>query len=164
MIAYRAHGFTLIEVLVVLFIISIVTGTMLLTISSNQNRQIDAFTKNFLDTINFAEEDAMLKPVILRLKITNGSFTFQIYKAQNKPEMAWVDASDKILSTHFIPEFIQVTVKIKGADYSDNNQQIIFSENGDVTPFTIYIGKRGAKPRYAIIGEANGIITSKLLQ
>ena len=41
--------------------------------------------------------------------------------------------------------------------------QIVISTNGDVTPFTIYVGRKGKKPLYAISGDADGNVTSREL-
>ena len=56
------NGFTLIELLVVIFIISIVTSVALLSISRNENKQLEAFTNELVQTVTLAEEQAMLQP------------------------------------------------------------------------------------------------------
>jgi general secretion pathway protein H len=160
-------GFTLIEVLVVMLIISIVTSVALLTINRNENREIDAFANEFTQVLSLAEEQAMLQPAVLRVTFKEHSFQFASLQKANDQEQKehWLPLSDNELGHHRIPDHIEIALKQHQASAKEieNNPQIIISTNGDVTPFTIYIGKRGAKPRYVITGDSNGHIESQLL-
>ena len=52
------RGFTLLELLVVLVIISIVASMAMLTIGHNQNKEMETFTKELTQTLTLAEEQA----------------------------------------------------------------------------------------------------------
>jgi hypothetical protein len=86
--------------------------------------------------------------------------------AENKKK-TWLPLNDALLSQRAIPSDIEVDVKIAGERTSQKDEeeiqtpQIIISTNGDVTPFTIYIGKKGERPRYMIVGEADGNVVNK---
>jgi hypothetical protein len=71
------------------------------------------------------------------------------------------------LSPYRIPSGIQVQVKISAEETEGegkkNHPPIIFSTSGDMTPFTIYVGRVGEAPRYAIKGEADGKLTTTAL-
>jgi len=69
-------GFTLIEILVVILIISIVTSVALLSISRNENRQLETFTKDLVQTLTLAQEQAMLQPAVLGLAIERHTYQF----------------------------------------------------------------------------------------
>ncbi|MFZ2314124.1 MAG: type II secretion system minor pseudopilin GspH [Gammaproteobacteria bacterium] len=164
------QGFTLIEILVVLFIISIVTSVALLSISRNQNKQLESFTNELTQIVSLAEEQAMLQPIVLGLSLHGQTFQFATLKndvtADKKNK--WTLFQDTILGKQAIPEDIQVGVEVgnqlASSDEADKtNPQIIISTNGDITPFTIYIGKRGEKPRYMITGDADGNVSNKVL-
>ena len=58
---------------------------------------------------------------------------------------------------------MQVGKKAVHQEDEDQLPQVVISTNGDITPFTIYVGKKGKSPRYVIKGDADGNITSKLL-
>jgi general secretion pathway protein H len=167
-------GFTLIEVLVVIFIISIVTSVALLSLSRNENRQLESFANEFAQIMTLAEEQAMLQPSVLGLSFNDHSFQFSVYQSAVEGEEkkhAWAPLQDNLLGSHVIPNSIQLSVKLDGKSAPSSGEeentmnvpQIIISTNGDVTPFTIYVSKKGQKPRYAIRGEADGNITSKSL-
>lgn len=160
------QGYTLIEVLVVVFIISIVTSVALLSIGRNDDKQMETFAKELTEIVSLAEEQAMLQPVVLGLALKNNTLHFT-HLAQSTADHSnkWVELTDSLLTKKNIPDNVQLSLEMSGVhdDKVKNKPQIIISTNGDVTPFTIYIGKKGKKPRYAVVGEADGSITSRLL-
>lgn len=165
----QSLGYTLIEILIVLFIMSIVASVALLSIGRNSHRELASFTNDFTQLLTLAEEQAMLQPAVLGLALNNNSFQFVSYDALKKEkQIAWIPLQDTLLGKHQIPSDIQLTVEVNGHPVSflptaKNNPQIFISTNGDVTPFTIYVSKAGEKPRYVITGDADGNITNKLL-
>lgn len=160
-------GYTLIEILVVLFIVSIVAGVALLTIGRNQNKQMETFVSELTQSITLAEERAMLQPTVLGLSIGTSSLQFNAYQpALAKEKSKWLPVQDTALSQRTIPNDIQLGLNVgqaRGEFSNSNGPQIIISTNGDLTPFTIYVGKKGQKPRYAITGDADGNVTSREL-
>lgn len=168
-------GYTLIEILIVLFIVSIVTSVALISISHNENKYLESFANDMTQLMTLAEEQAILQPAILGLSLNEQSFQFLSWQPMvNKDKKEekknnWAPLEDNILSNHMIPNNIQVQVRTgdksskSEEETKTDHPQIIISTNGDITPFTIYIGKKGQKPRYAITGDADGNITNKLL-
>ena len=163
------NGYTLIEILIVMFIISIVTSVALLSVGRNENKRLESFANELVQTITLAEEQAMLQPVVLGILIDKHTVQFvSLVPSKNDGKNTWVALDDTLLGKQSIPSGIEVRVAAgnthaSAADEVTKNPQIIVSTNGDVTPFTIYIGKIGEKPRYAIIGDADGSITRKEL-
>lgn len=164
----NALGFTLVEVLVVILIISIVTSVALLSVGHNENKKIETFAKELTQVVSLASEQAMLQPVILGMAINEHSFEFLRYEAsQDDKENHWQPLNDNLLGRHEIPHGVSVEVKVQNNQIHTEEKgvvpQIIFSTNGDITPFTIQVGKKGERPRHAIIGEADGHLTQKAL-
>lgn len=160
-------GFTLIEVLIVIFIISIATSVALLSIGHNENKKLETFANELTQVVSLAEEQALLQPTLLGIAFNENSFEFLRYK-QDKDEdkNEWVPLDDSILGRHKIPSGVAVEVKVQNDLKKLTPQdkvlpQIIFSTNGDITPFTIQVGKKGKKPRHVIIGDADGHLTRK---
>ena len=159
----KQAGYTLVEILVVLFIISIVTSVALLSIRSNADKQIESFANTLSELVKLAEEQAMLQPNVMGLSLDKHIFQFSSLQLQENGKLQWFASKDSVLHQQNIPDNMQVSLEIQGSrmdfnDTSKNNPQIIISTNGDITPFTIFLGKVGEKPRYAIIGEADGSI------
>jgi general secretion pathway protein H len=165
----HSAGFTLIEILVVLLIISIVTSVALLNINRNENKQMESFANELTQILTLAEEQAMLQPNVLGLSLNDNSFHFASLQPGAEKKNIWTPVQDTILGKHNIPSNIQLNVKVGGTtsaafnEETKNIPQIIISTDGDITPFTIYVGKKGERPRYVVIGDADGHITSKLL-
>lgn len=173
------RGFTLIEVLVVIFIISIVTSVALLSISRNENRKLESFANELVQLLTLAEEQAMLQPVVLGLSLNKRAYQFTTYHpAAGEKKSSWVTYQDTLLNKHVIPQGIYLDVEVGGKKAAANSEkeneeddddeasqvpQVIISTNGDITPFTIYVGKPGKKPRYVITGDVDGHVSSKLL-
>lgn len=157
-------GYTLIEILIVVFIISIVTSVALLSIGQNENKRLAAFANTLAQTIQLAEEQAMLQPAVIGLSFKNQSLQFSMYQADSGN---WLPSEDVILNTRPIPTDIHVAVEVGGQRLSTENElaqpQIIISTNGDVTPFTLYVGKKGQHSRYKVRGEADGTVSNAAL-
>jgi general secretion pathway protein H len=159
-------GYTLIEILIVLFIISIVTSVAMLSIGRNEDKQMQTFANELAQVMSLAEEQAMLQPVVLGLTLSKHALQFTSYQSEKN---AWIPFQDSVLGKQSIPHAMQVAIEIGGGRTSSldmaykKNPQVIVSTNGDVTPFTIYIGKKGERARYAVIGDADGNITQQTL-
>lgn len=114
-----------------------------------------------------AEEQAMLQPIELGLMMKNQNYQFAALQTSEKTKtQQWSALDDNVLGQHAIPDQIEVRVDTGTAQQTDDAQkqpQLVISTNGDMTPFTIYVGKKGAKPRFVITGDADGNITRKEL-
>jgi len=139
----------------------------MLSIAKNKNKQIETFANELTQILSLAEEQAMLQPSILGLQLSESSFQFASLQPASEKETkeGWKPVQDNLLGHHKIPENIFMKIDVGAAVHKDKTNQpgIIISTNGDLTPFTIYIGQKGKKPRYAIRGEANGHVSSQLL-
>ncbi|MDR3478881.1 MAG: type II secretion system protein [Gammaproteobacteria bacterium] len=167
----KTTGFTLVEILIVMLIISIVGSVAVLTISRNQNSQYTAFAKQLTNYLALAEQQAILQPATLGIAFTEDSFQFYQYQTNSRDkENAWEPLSDPLLGPHRIPKDIHLTLVIEGktipsaTSAEHTKPYLIISNSGDIPTFVIYIGKQGAHPRYKIVGEPNGSIKSEPVQ
>lgn len=175
MIKKTRAGYTLIEILIVIVIISIVSTVALLSLGRNKNRRIETLANQLTQMLTLAEEQALLQPAVLGLLINERSFVFLTYQASlNSKNMIWVPSDERSLQRHVIPDGIEI--RVISSNTEDDSQleapatsagdnpilkpQVVISPNGDLTPFTISIGKEGEPPRYIIRGEADGSITN----
>jgi general secretion pathway protein H len=164
-----AAGYTLIEVLIVIFIISIVTTVTLMTIGRNENRDIETFAKEVTQMVSLASEQAMLQPTVMGISLAPHHIQFtSLQKDKETKKPVWLPMADHVLNDYSIPDNIQVTLQMAGNKIELNGSsktipQIVISANGDVTPFVMYVGKVGMKPRYVIAADADGNVSSTLL-
>jgi general secretion pathway protein H len=154
----RINGFTLIELLIVIVIIGIVSSVALLTLSRNQNKNIEHFAQELVQVITLAEHEAMLRPATLGLGLTATTYQFYIYK----PLSQWQPLTDKYFSVHSVPHNIQMLLKMNDQLIElDAKPVIVISESNDLTPFVILLSEPGKAPVYQVVGEANGTIKSE---
>lgn len=158
--AFKQRGFTLIEVLIVIFIISIVTSVALLSLHHNSKKHLETFANDLTQKVTLAQEQAMLQPAVLSLTVTDNSYYFaSLQPAVGNKKESWLPLEDRILGKQAIPDDIEVNIEVMGS----HNARIIISTSGDITPFKIHVGKKGEAPLYSIIGDANGSVTNKSL-
>lgn len=153
-------GFTLIELLVVMVMISIIASLAVLSISMNKNKQIETLTQQLTNTLNLAQQEALLRSTTLGLVVTKHAFQF--YQLDSK-ENTWVGLSDSLLGLKRIPKELQLTLKIQSKIASGTPPKLIIFGSGELTPFTLYIGREGSSPLYKIMGEPSGHITSEMI-
>jgi general secretion pathway protein H len=154
-------GFTLIEILIVIVIISVVASFAVLSININQNKRLESLTQQFVNMITLAEEEALLRPATLGLSITPHHFRFYEFHPEKNKKNAWIPVDESSLGKHFIPKNTEVTLKIQNHTVASDLPQLIISPSGDVTPFVIFIGKKDAPPLFKITGMPNGEIKSE---
>ena len=122
----RPRGFTLVEILVVMLIISIITTVAMLSIGRNNTKVVEAFVNEFTQSLNLAEEQAMLAPAVLGLTFDGKTWGFAAREKSN-----WVPWSQEGLQTRDIPNGIHVQF---GETGTTTAPKIIISANGDLTP------------------------------
>jgi general secretion pathway protein H len=156
-----AKGFTLIEILIVIVIISIVSSVALVTISGNKTKQVESFAKQLTRLITLAEQEAMLQPATLGLAFYQHSFQFFNYTpSEDNP---WKAITTGSLGLHKIPEHIQLTLRVNNeGKVLDGKPHIFISESGDITAFTLTIANRGEKPAYVIRSDASGNVQTEM--
>lgn len=169
-----AAGFTLIEVLIVILIISIVTTVAMLTISHNENRQLQTFATELSQIVSLAEEQALLQPQELGINVADNDIEFKSLMRDEKTKTStWQPLEDQVLKPYAIPSNFQISLEVSGTAVKDDKDHekddkppvppILISTNGGITPFVMYIGLKGQAPKYAIIADADGNVSSKNL-
>lgn len=155
------YGFTLIEILIVMVIISITAGIAVITINANQHKQFEMLGNRLINLMTLAEQEAMLKPATLGFALTRRSFQFYEYQENTATHQhVWKPIISNILGKHPIPNRTQLMLKIKDKIIpADGQPQLIISPSGDITPFILEIGKEEDEAYYQIIGKANGEVT-----
>ncbi len=156
-----AQGFTLIEILIVIVIISIVSSAAVVTISHNKTKQLETFARKLTRLMILAEQEAMLRPSTLGLAFS--PHYFQFYTYTHDQEHPWDAITSKSLGLHAIPNYAEITLHINDEKKAlDGSPAILISESGDITPFILTIAKPGSQPVYVVRGDATGNVETEV--
>ncbi|MBL4647676.1 MAG: type II secretion system minor pseudopilin GspH [Gammaproteobacteria bacterium] len=155
-------GFSLIELLVTLLIISVVVSAATLFIGTDRSGQnIRSSIDLFHSRLQLVAQQAILTNQTLGIDITSEGYQFYRYTFKEQQYVWQVINEERALRATTWPSDtkIQVTVNHQalaflGAQFSDK-PQIIFYTNGNITPFSIIFNQQ-----YYMQGNVNGAITS----
>lgn len=169
MISRKANqGFTLIEVLIVVFIISITTTLIFLKLSPSQG-QPQRFEDNMQQLVNLlelAQQEAVLRPSELGLIVSQQHYAFsELHYDRLEQQWRWqLLRDDSLLHSYPLPENTKVKLIVMGQTIALTKKltlqpQIILSSSGDLTPFVVQFDNQVVNQHYRIQGQANGAIT-----
>lgn len=164
-------GFTLIEIMVVLLIISIAaTFTVLSLTDFLGSRRAETLANELYNKIRTAQEQAILQPVVMGLTITNNQYLFAHYLIdQNNQSGKWQTIDrDQIFKPQAIPSDVVIRLKVQDnpidlgntnkSDTQKTTPQLIFLPSGDSAAFSITIGTEKDPTKFTITGKNNGAI------
>src|SRR6201986_4625207 len=109
------RGFTLIEILIVIVIISIVSGIATLTLSSNRKKQYEYLANKLAHIITLAQEEAILRSAVLGFAFTPQSFQFFEYHNQIEGEKKthWRALTNRIFGLHVISKDTELALLLQ---------------------------------------------------
>lgn len=150
-----SKGYTLIEILIVVVIISIISSIALVTISHNPHKQLASLTHQLTRLITLNEQEAMLRPAIVGLGFYNHGLQFYDYLPTKN---TWLATTHKDL-----PKQVQITLVTHNQQIRlDGKPSIIISESGDITPFKLTLETQNSHAIYVITGDASGNIQTEM--
>jgi len=138
----RPSGFTLIEILVAVVIISVVLGVALIKMNfDSPESKLKQESARLARTMQLADQEAIFQSREIGLLIQDNDYEYLLYD-----EKKWVPLDDALLKKRSIPEEMEVTLNIDGITVdtspviSDNKTpQIVFYSNGEWTSFEIIL-------------------------
>jgi len=140
----RPHGFTLIEIMVVMLIIGVILSIAIPAINiNNPEDKLQEETTRLAALIDLASQESILNSRAIGIRTDSDQYEFLVLE-----EDKWKSLDDKLLTKRKLPEDIELELQVE--DYStpglsDSEEQqkiphIIVSGIGELTPpFTINI-------------------------
>ena len=134
----RTKGYTLLELLIVVFIIGLVSSSIVIKMYDHPtSKEIDAFAELLQLRLKVVRQQAMSQSAVLGLIVKKNNYTFYQYIIKTR---RWypLEKVDHFWQTYSIPEGIQV---------SWQDRFIVILPSGDMTPFQMIIqGKKNLHP------------------
>lgn len=163
---WRRAGFTLIEVMVVLVIISIVIGVITLNVNHRQDDVAEA-VRRLGAIVRLASEEAVLRSRELALQVDPDGYRFlELGKDGFVPLQG-----DEVLRQRLLPEGLELSLSLEGepvpivaeeeADGKEGQRpaRIFLLSSGEVTPFELRLQDPYTEVVWVVAGELTGAIT-----
>ena len=160
-VRHHRNGFTLIEVLVVVMIVSIVATMALLSMNFGESRKDQEEARRLVALVKLASQQAIISGSELALEVAKDGYRFLKYHDQQ-----WTTIEDRELRPREMPGNIELETYIYGGmasedSNSDNKNsdetlpRIYILSSGELTPFKIVVsGDAGSL--YRVTGDAGG--------
>ena len=157
-----SHGFTLLELLVVLLIIGITLGFASLSIGDRGREQaVEQEAQRLVGRLTLAAQESVLQGKEMALEISDDSYRFVVL---DEDEWRALD-EDEILRVRSLPAALRLKLKIEGesvdleqkkdADKPEDVPRIYLFSSGEMTPFELtLLDEYGSN--YRVRGAANG--------
>jgi len=152
----KIQGFTLIEIMVVVVIISIAMGAVLMSFPDRRNDRLKEHSARFSALMSLVQDEAILQSRDFGLSINDSGYSFYRWMGKN-----WEVYSDSPFESRSFEENIKSEVVLEGVDIkllkSDKikKPQIVIFSSGEMTSF-IYILSNKEKSTATIKFDAAG--------
>jgi len=166
----RAQGFTLLEILVVLVIISVMVS--MVTLSFNvlgPDREVEDQTRRFWALLRQAREEAEIQALDLAVYVSATDYEFLRFDTRHNEWRQITD--DNLYAPRTLPEGLRLRVWLEGRELvlkpglpdrskKDENQkwppQLTILSSGDVVPFEMQIERDAAPALWRMTSLADG--------
>ena len=155
----KSLGFTLIEIMVVIVVVSILVGAVSLTFPRSTDDLLKEDADRFSELISLFEDEAILESRDLAVAINDSGYSFL---SKNKDGKTWNMFSDepfkpRKLSGKVISKLYLEGDSIKLEDKGKTKPQIIIYSSGEMTPFVYSFGYKNGS-QVSIDVDAGGTI------
>lgn len=161
----QINGFTLLEVIIVLVIISIVTTVALLSLHLlSHARAVTLFANQLKQTLQAAQEEALLRPAVIGLRFSNQGFQFYELILKEKKLQWYLLRSDTLSRPHAFESAMrahltQLNYKdLNTPEEKDRIHYIVFSANGRISPFSVVITDRQEDRAYLLSAKSDNTL------
>lgn len=146
----KTQGFSLIEILVVLFIIGIIFGLALLAFGDfGASRRVVSFGSVFKQDIQQLQYQAIVESKTLGLRLSANGYSAWMFAPAN----GWQTIADR-RQQHVFPAKVWVRWMVKKS--KPGEPDILFEPSGDMTPFQIQLGLNAQTILVRLIGTSDG--------
>ncbi len=159
MIKKSEKGFTLLEIVVVLFIIGIIAGIAVISAFNDKHNRCYDDVKNFFSVLKLLNEEAVLKSENFAVSITDNGYISLKYDGKEWSEIEKNSFFEKP-QIEFILDGRLVLIEDFGLDEESEDiiPHIIFLSIGEITPFKLTLFWREYDKKYEITSSLSGTL------
>ena len=170
MASARPHGFTLLELLVVLVIIGVMVSMVSLSVGVlGADREVEDETRRFWAVVRQAREEAELQAIDVAIFVGANDYEFLRFDTRRNEWQPIVE--DQLYAQRSLPEGLRIRLWMEGREIvlkpglPDRSQkeehqkyppQLTVLSSGDVVPFELHIERDGAPALWRMTALADG--------
>jgi general secretion pathway protein H len=150
---FRRSGFTLIEVLVVTFILAAMIGFVTLQLTRSDSDLLKDEADRLATLLHSAHEEAILRGQLIAFEMQSGNYRFLYVEKET-----FAAFEQGPLSAQRFPSDISVRLEVEGRPAVNGRQRLIFDPSGALPSFRIGFSRRQAD--WWVQGSPDGKIRS----
>lgn len=163
----RSHGFSLLELMVVLMIIGILVTFGVLSLNlGNQQGNVQDEVQRIRGVLEFAQEQAILKHEELALRFESSAYGFARLSRDKEGVAKWLDIKkDRQFQSHPLPDGMRLYVQVKDGSLALSDKKgatsamVYVLSSGEITPFELRIEASDGS-QYGLSSDFLGRMTS----
>ncbi|MGF1762485.1 type II secretion system minor pseudopilin GspH [Aliivibrio kagoshimensis] len=155
-----SRGFTLIEIMLVLVLLSVSSLVVVMSLPENSNKQLEQQASRFYQLVQLLSEDALLNGTDFGVRVNESQAE---YRFLTLGEQGWKEIEESRYFTHVkLEDDLQIAVELGGSAWLDKDRlfdtgslfndemfddlneenrvkppQIVVLSSGEITPFTV---------------------------
>ena len=141
---WRQRGFTLIEILVVMVIVSVMAGIVVANMPTIvQSRDFDTESRRLITLLRMAREEAVLQGLEFGLQVHREGYEFLTY---DEASQSWSRVTTRPFQGRDLPQGLELSVEVEDAALSFGDEAedednpvppVLLLSSGEVTPFEV---------------------------
>lgn len=164
----RYAGFTLIEILVVLFIVSIMSGIVVAHLPRfSRTADLDTEARRLSQLLDMVKQDALLEAVEYGFKPAHGGYSFYVY---DDTSQTWNEVTDRPFQERQLADGVELDAKVEATDLKlgdDANAKgddtakpppILILSSGETTPFELTLSMPNEHLSRTLVADGYGKI------
>ena len=157
--SFWSRGIALIELMVVLLIMALLAGGATLAFKVDPEHKLELEARRLMEVIRLAREHSIMQGMNIGLILESDAYSFTYYQ-----EGIWQPMHmDRIMGHHHLAEGLAISLRVyEGTNKLSKDDlhtldgrryipQILILSNGEVTPFSIYIGQIDNPGRFYVL-------------